>query len=237
MDLREYYNKHIKNRRFYRVYSAEYEEDIKEHGLTPKKNPYRKLYPRIKKLFRVLRWLEKHHTFEHTQMWGRLVDSEKIISTTLNDMKNNFIDFTPFKSEVEYYQNLMKGKGGAIVSTVKLITNDILERKPKLPWYASYKFIKKMNDWTIERGKHDIKVLYVLGSCEELNTAFFQTRNEYKHDNLPSPYGSFEHFKKIINEHGLEKYKKIIEGKRNTDETFVNLRMTSLVPRKEIHFI
>ena len=121
MDLKKYYNKYIKNRKFYRVYSTEYEEDIKKHGLTPKKNPYKKLYPKFKKLFKILKWLEKHHAFEHTQRWGGVVDSEIIIITTLRDMKHNFIDFTPFISEVKYYKKLMEGKGGAIVSTVKLL--------------------------------------------------------------------------------------------------------------------
>ena len=238
MDLRhKYYNKFVKDRKFYRVYSAEYEEDIKKHGLTPKRNPYQKLYPKIKKLFKILKWLEKHHTFEHTQQWGDLVNSEIIIRVTLEDMEKDFIDFTPFDCEVKYYKKLMKGKGGAIVSTVKLITDDILERKPKLPWYASYKFIEDMNEWAKERGKHEIKVMYVLGSCEEFGSGFYQVRGHLRKKGFPSPYGSLKHFKEIINEYGLANYKKVIESTTKSDETFVNLRMTSLIHEKDIHFL
>jgi hypothetical protein len=214
----------------------EFEKDIRKNGLSSKNNPYKHKYSDIKKLFKVLKWLEKHHNFGHTQMWGSTTTADQIVKVTLHDMKKEYIDFTPFLYEVKYYKKLMKNTGSALVSTVKLITQDILQRKPKLPKGVDYKFIKSLNDWTKKRAKYDLATIQVRCSCKSFEKATYQT-----HDgkNLPSPFGSFKHFKKVIKKRGLKTYKARLEStakSTHSKATFFNLRIRSKIPPKEITF-
>ena len=138
-ETEKYWEKYIEGRRMYRVFPKEFMQDVKENGLNPKNNPYKEKYSNIKKLFKILSWIEKKHDFGHTQFWGKPKNSDQIIKTTLYDMKKQYIDFTPHLVEVKYYKKLMKKTGSALVSTIKLITQDIISRNPKLPQKKNYK--------------------------------------------------------------------------------------------------
>ena len=237
--LHDYYNKHVANKKFYRVFSSEYKKDIKVHGLTSKRNPYKKKYNDIKKLFKILLWLEKTQNFNHTQNWGKIVTAEKIVRTSLNDMKKKYIDFTPHLHEVKYYKKLINKKGGALVSATKLISDDILKRKPKLPSWANYTFINSMKKWAQQKGKHPFMVLYVKGSSKSFEKATYQIALG-KGPKVPSPLGSFEHFKKVVNKYGLKKFKATLEAdprKEVTKKTHLNVRVTKSVSKEDIHIV
>jgi hypothetical protein len=239
IDYQKYYDKYILNKKIYRVFSSEYEEDILKYGLEPKRNPYKKVYRKIKKLFKILEWLEKYENFNHTQNWGSEKNAEHIIRVTLDDMNKGYIDFTPNHCEVNYYKKYMANKGGAIVSCVHSITDDILKRKPKLPWYTSYRFINKMDSWCKDRGLHQIKVIELKLSYPFWEKAFFQTKLG-EISNLPCPYGTYEHFIRCIEKYGLDKYKLYLESNFNLtpkDKAWFNLRMTSRIDSKYIKVI
>ena len=200
-ELKSYWKKNIDSRKMYRVFPKEFEKDIRKNGLNSKNNPYKHKYSDIKKLFKILTWLEKNHNFGHTQIWGSTKTAEQIIKVTLHDMKKEYIDFTPHLLEVKYYKKLMKNTGSALASTVKLITQDILLRKPKLPRGIDYKLIKSINVWAKKRGKYNLATIYIKGSSKSFEKATYQTKDG---EDLPSPFGSFKHFKKVIKKHGLK---------------------------------
>lgn len=236
--LYEYWKKYIDCRKMYRVFPKEFEEDIRKKGLCSRNNPYKHKYSDIKKLFKILHWLEKRQKFNHTQIWGRVVNAEQIMRITLDDMKKEYLDFTPHLEEVKYYKKLMKNTGSALSSTIKLITQDILLRKPTLKTKRDYDLVKSLNYWSKQRGKYDLVVIYIRGSCTSFEKATYQTKDGKK---LPSPFGSFRHFKKIIKKYGLKRYSGRLEGnprvKPNHKTNFFNLRVRGKIPSGDIVFI
>ncbi|MBT7903581.1 hypothetical protein HN587_06985 [Candidatus Woesearchaeota archaeon] len=231
--LFKYWKKHIDNQKLYRVFSQEYSDSIKKQGIDPNNNPYKSSNRKIKKLFRILAWLERTHNFNHTQDWGRkeLVTTDHIIKVTLEDMEKKYIDFTPYPKEVKYYQKLMRGNGGALVSTVQKITEDIIKRKPKLPFLVRWKFITNLHDWTLAKGDHKIKVLFVKGSAKCFETAIFQNKLGTT-SNIKSPFGSFKHFQRIVKEAGLKTYKPFFEKNK-----WYNLRVQHKIPPADIQVL
>ena len=225
-ELNKFYKKYI-DKDLYHVISSEYIKAIKKNGLDPKKDPYRKIIPDIKKLFSILLKLEKRG-FRHKQDWGfKIVSTKYIIKITLKDINNNFIDFTPWKKEINYYK---KRKGGALVTTIKLITNDILKRKPKLT-KLEYDLINKLNKWSTKKSKFNNKTIIIKGSSKYLETAHFQ-KIHIKKKYLKSPFGSFEHFKKIIDKNKLKTYEPYIKRKK-----LFYLRIINKIPSSEIKMI
>ena len=230
-ELYQFWQKHIEKKKIYRVFSSEYRKQIEKEGIHPKNNPYKKKYKQIKRLFKLLLWLEKKHQFNHTQDWGKKnpINSENLIKITLKDMKNKYLDFTPFKKEVKYYEILMQGNGGALISTIQKITKDILERNPKLPFWFSKKSVERLHEWTHQKGAFDIHILYISGKSYCLESAIFQNKINGR---LQSPFGSFDHFKKVITEFGLEIYKPFFECNE-----WYNIRVGIPIPPKLIQFI
>lgn len=153
-------------------------------------------------------------------------------------MKKEYIDFTPHKIEVKYYKDLMKNTGSALASTVKFITQDIISRKPKLRSDSDFKLVKSLNIWAKKRGKYKVKVIWIKGSCKAFEKAVYQAKDN---NNLPSPFGSFKHFKKIMGKYGMEKYRARLENGiykiPDERENFFNLRVRGKISPEEINFI
>jgi hypothetical protein len=239
--LYDYYKKYVASKKFYRVISSEYEKDILTHGLTSKRNPYKDKYADIKKFFKVVLWLEKYEDFNHTQDWGlpEPIAADRIVETSLRDMKNEYIDFTPHLCGMRFFKKLIGERGSALVSAIRIISDDILDRKPKLPSWTNYAFIKSINNWAKKRGRFSAKVLYVKGSSKSFEKAAYSialSKNYYP----PSPLGSFEHFKSVVGEYGLKPFKATLEAdprKRQTNKTHLNLRVHGSIPKEDIHFI
>jgi hypothetical protein len=222
-ELKSFYDKHIASKRLYRVFSSEYRDDIMRRGIDPHNNPYKHMYEEIKKLFQVLLWLERRG-FGHKQDWGIEANAEKIAIVTLEDMDKQFIDFAPERM-VEYYKNL-SNPGGALVSTVQKITDDILARRPRLPFTYRRSRVKRLNEWCKEKGKHKPVVIYIKGSSPCLEDALFQLHGSYS----KSPFGRFEHFCQVINDENFDFYKKQL------DKEEYHIRKLTLVPKEEINW-
>jgi hypothetical protein len=237
-ELFDYWVKYVHGRKIYRVFPKEFLTDVKKYGLNPSRNPYRKKYTDIKKLFNILLWLEKNYDFGHTQMWGRLETSEQIIRTTLRDMKIECLDFTPCLGEVRYYKKLMKGRGSALVSTVFLISEDILKRKVKLRRESDYEVVRSLNSWAKRRSGHDLVWVSVKGSCKAFENAIYQTRDD---KGLPSCFGGFLHFKKVVGKYGPDVYREKLENLNGRfsggGKDFFNLRVKERVGVGEIEFL
>lgn len=225
--LYRFWKKHI-DRNLYRVISSEYVNSIKKDGLNPKKNPYQKLIPYIRILFKLVLKLEKSG-FVHEQDWGfKKVTGKYIIMVSSEDITSPFIDFTPNYQETCHYR---KHKGGALIQTIKKITEDILTRKPELS-PAELSLVKRLNTWSNKKSQFNNKTLFVKGSSRYFETALFQNRlgKKGKDKYWKSPFGRFEHFKSVVKRYGLAKYEPYLKGKK-----LFYVRITGRIPFKEIH--
>jgi hypothetical protein len=232
MDEKEinlFWKKYI-NKNLYRVVSSEYLLDVKKNGLNPKKSPYQGLVSDIKKLFKLVLKLEKEG-FIHDQDWGfKKVTGNYIVSVSSEDINSKFIDFTPNYNETYYYK---KHKGGALIQTIKKITENILVKDPKIS-YTELTIVKKLNKWSNKKSQFNNKTLFVKGNSKYFETALFQNRlgNKGKDKYWESPFGTFKHFKSIVVKYGLKRYEPYLKGKK-----LFYLRVKSKIPAKEIHKI
>ncbi|MBS3105338.1 hypothetical protein J4234_03725 [Candidatus Woesearchaeota archaeon] len=158
-ELYKFWKKYI-DRNLYRVISSDYLSDIFKNGLNPKKNPYKKLIPDIKKLFKLVLKLERKG-FIHEQDWGfKKATGKYLVMVSSEDITSPFIDFTPNYKETYYYK---KHKGGALVQTIKRITDDILNRTPKLST-TELLLVIKLHKWSEKKSKFSNKILFIKGS-------------------------------------------------------------------------
>jgi len=215
-------------RNLYRVISSSHLSDILKNGLNPKKNPYRKLIPDIKKLFKLVLKLEIKG-FIHEQDWGfKKATGKYLVMVSSEDITSPFIDFTPNYKETYYYK---KHKGGALVQTIKRITDDILNRKPKLS-AIEQSLVIRLHKWSEKKSKFSNKILFVKGSSIYFESALFQNRlgKKDKDKYWKSPFGRFENFKKILNRFGLKRYEPYLKG-----EKLFYLRTIEKIPPMEIY--
>ena len=221
-DLEALWKKHVDSVFLYRVVSKEYAPSILKNGLRHDKDPFFTKKAEIEQLFRLLLKL-KDKGFLLMRWWGQPVDQEDVIKTTRKDLENPYIDFTSSIQEArEYYKPL---SGGALVQTILIFTEEILmKRLPMTTREADV--VKKLNKWAKKKSDYKNVILKVRGSCPAFETAKFQRHSGQEY--IPSPFGSFEHFKKIIEEHGWSTYKPYLEGK------LFHLRTTSPIPAEKI---
>jgi len=214
----------------YRVISGKHYKDILKNGINPRKNPYEKIIPELKKLIRILERQEKKGDILKLD-WGREVNGSFAMKVTLHDISIYAADFTPRKEQIKYYLNL---KGGAAVSNIEKITKMLLESEHKLS-KTEEKLVKKLRLFA-KKCKCKNKVLFVRGSCECFETAYFQVfrkkkskKEEYRKPiHWRSPFGRFDHFKKIMTKKGLNKYLEKLENK------IFYLRVKDKIPDREI---
>jgi hypothetical protein len=222
-ELKRFYKKYI-DRNLYRVVSEEYLSNIKKKGIEPDKDPYHDQIPLIKKLFALILKLEKKG-FIHQQDWGfKVVTAEYIVKVSNKDIDNPYVDFTPRYKETFFYK---KHRGGALVKTIKEITEDILARKPSLT-KKEMELVNDLHKWALFKSSFKNKTLFFKGSSKYFETAHFQMIHSGK-DYLESPFGRYEHFKKIIKKNGLAIYEPYLKGEKS-----FYLRAVLKIPATEI---
>lgn len=233
-ELHRLYKKYI-NVPIYRVVSSRFYKFISKQGIIPKKDPYEPMKKKIYSLFRIIFNLEKRG-FIIILKWGDAeVTGSYATLTTMDDLSNPYVDFSPKKESIQYYMQL---KGGAVISNIRRLTKKLIEGQPKLS-DKEWKLIKDLNKWANKLIVEN-KAFYVKGSSESFKTALFQLTNSHKkgvrknrskRKYLPSPFGSFEHFKITISKIGIEKYLPRLKAKD------FYLRLTEKIPAQEIHWI
>lgn len=215
----------------YRSQSSEYNKEIKTLGLNPKKDPYKKVANKIKKLFSLVIKLEDKG-FVHEQDWGsKKVTGKYIVMVSSEDLSSPFIDFTTRLKDVLYYQ---KHNGGALVQTIEKITKDILLRKPSIS-LSELKLVSELNNWASRKARFSNILLSVQGSSKVFESALFQVKSGKKISEkyISSPFGSFEHFKRIIKKDGIELYLPYLNG----EKFFYALRVKDKIPAGEIRVL
>ena len=221
--LRLFWKKYI-DINLYRVVSEEYLDEIKKKGIEPDKNPFHKHIPQIKQLFSLLLKLEKDG-FGHQRLWGgTVVTAEKIIRVSTTDIDNPYVDFTASYNKTYYYR---RHNGGALVTTIKAITSDILEKKPLIS-KSELKLVNDLHEWAMTKSSFINRVLFFKGSSQYFETAHFQMLGSGR-DYIESPFGRYEHFKEIVEKNGIDIYKPYLEDK----DTFY-LRSVIKIPASEI---
>ena len=230
-ELYKIWKKYI-DRPIYRVIPSRDIKNIKKNGINPNKNPFEKYRPLLNKLFDLVLILERAG-YNMTFKWGNKESSGYYaVRTFRNDLSKNFVDFGT-KKMVEFYLNI---EGGALVRNIKRITKRIIEEKPLLSRKDS-KLVRGMNKLA-DRMMCKNVMISVRGKANFFETAIFQllgkdkrkTKTKYILWYLESPFGSFEHFKRVIRKNGLNKYLA-----RLKNEKFY-LRVRAKIPAKEINY-
>jgi hypothetical protein len=226
--LKKLYKKYIEGKYFYRVSSKEYLSSINRNGLNPQQNPYEKKKQKIIYLCKLLEKLEKKGYFYVYTHWPRSKPLGSIISRMFQkSLKNNYIDLTPNNfGDLVYYK---KRKGGDIPLTINHIGKDLI--KGNYPLTKKDKnIIDSLLKWSGNKVGFKNTTIRIPADSSFLEKADLQRFLGKKY--LPSPYGSFENFKKTILKHGIKIYLPYFEGK---EEYY--LRFKHKIPVEEIEVI
>tara|TARA_Y100000310_G_scaffold125052_1_gene123896 strand:+ start:417 stop:1115 length:699 start_codon:yes stop_codon:yes gene_type:complete len=201
-ELRQIYKKYI-DKQIYRVIPIKDYRLIKKKGIIPKQDKYNKI-SLVRELLRIINNLEKRgfvikYGSRKASHWLKI---------TIHDLEIPYVDFAPIKKDIEFY---LKLKGGASSANVRKITKEIIKGNPELT-KKEWGVVRGLNGWAKSVKCKNI-VIVVSGDCKCFETARFQLirrggrRKEYERPiYLPSPFGGFEHFKKVIKKQGYKKY-------------------------------
>ena len=233
--LLKLYNSYI-NKSVYRVVPQRDIKNILKNGINPKNNPYKNIIPKIKLVEKTIKILGKKGISIEYHRGDKKVSADFIIKEILTDLSKKYIDFCSSKEHVKYY--LLAIPGGGIPNAVKKVNKKLLELN--LPISKKEKLlIKKLNIWASALICKNT-VISVKGTPSIFETALFQLTGTHKNKKrkkfkespyLPSPFGSFEHFKKIIKKHGLKKYSYRLKNNK------FYLRVKEKIPAEEIKLI
>jgi hypothetical protein len=217
-----FWEKHVLGKKLYRIVAGKYLPDIRRQGLNPRKNPFEREKKDLQRFGAILLDLRKKG-FVMMRWWGKPVDQTRVMATTFQDLDSNYVDFTP-KMRVDYYLAL---RGGALAQTIHIYSEELLMKRPPLA-ANEWALVKKLNAWSKKLCQDKNALLSIRASSAYLEHAEFQ---HFTGPNIDSPFGSFEHFKRVVEKNGLELYKPYLEG-----EKLFYLRSTKPIPSSELRF-
>ena len=226
--LRNWYKIYVEDKYFYRAFSEEYLEDIENKALNPKNNPYENVKDKILDFCKMLTRLDKAG-FRYVYMrWPRTrPNSEILVRVFKRCLKDEYIDFTSNDfNELKYYK---KVRGGSLPENIYYISKDLIKFKYDLK-DKERENVLELLEWSKERREFKNKVIRIKATSEILNDFIHQRFLGQKW--IPSCFGTYENFKKIINKFGFETYKIYLEGK---EEYY--MRTKNKIPIKEIEFV
>ncbi|MBT3450549.1 hypothetical protein HN448_01170 [archaeon] len=224
--IRLIYNLHVKNKFFYRTISNEYYKDVKKKGLNPKNNPYQEMKKDLIQFFKILDFLEKKNfNYVYTYWPNEKPIGSKISRVHRKSLNKKYLDLTLSQKELDYYSNR---KGGDIPNTVNHIAEDLINWDYPLT-YLQINLIKKVQRWAKKKIKFSMKKIRISATSKFLENADFQ---RFGQEYIPCPYGSFKHFKKVINKYGWKTYKPFMLEKKH-----FYVRLKDKIPPEEIDFI
>ncbi|HII14726.1 MAG TPA: hypothetical protein HA362_00275 [Nanoarchaeota archaeon] len=193
--LGKFWKKNIQ-RNIYRVVSDEYASSIKKNGMTPAKDPFKGMHPKIKALYRLMLKLEKEGLVYREKWRDGPVKASYIIKVSRASMDNNYIDFV-----ADYKQALRfkgKWKGGALTNVVFNFCRFLLLNKAKLSG-KEQKLVCSLFEWTKKKMGFRNRIMVVKGSSRCFETAkLLLLPKDGRKQYLASPYGSFKHFLKTV---------------------------------------
>jgi hypothetical protein len=146
----------------------------------------------------------------------------KVVRICRKDLRMNYIDLNPNKKHNSYY---LRMKGSSLVSNVRDLAKQLLKNKSLLT-EDNLKQIAKVLSFCDKKSRYNSSTLLIPKKSRYLEKAHFQ---HFGGKYWPSPFGSFEHFKKIMTKEGLEKYWPFFKGEKR-----FYLRLLKKVPASEI---
>jgi hypothetical protein len=228
IELKNIWKKYIK-RRIYRVVPSDQKKDILKKGFDPNKDPYEKYNPKIKKIFDIIKKLERKGIVLVSEWANGPVTGSTIVKVSMRSVKGKYIDFVAKRSQVRTFKR--KWDGGCLVTYVFKLSKFLLENVKELN-AAEIRLAKYLNRWALNKmGKRSL-TLYILGSNKIFESAKFYYFSPEFRRYWVSPFGSFEHFKKVVRKYGLNKYLSFLK-----DEKLFYLRVTKKIPSGEIKFL
>ena len=182
----------------------------------------------MRRFYTLIENLEKKG-YKITVKWAfEDVYGSRIAQVHRKNLRTYYIDLNPNYKHSEHYA---KRKGGDLAFTTKYIAKEII--KEKFPLNNNQKkLINKILKWCDKKSKYKMSTLLISRESPYLEKAHFQHFTGGKY--WPSPFGRFEHFKKVISKEGLKKYKPFLEG--GIKKVFY-LRLTRKVPASEIRWL
>lgn len=229
-ELYKLWKKYI-DKSVYRVISKEYLKDVKKNGFNPKKDPFSdSIKKKIKKFFKIILRLHKKRII-YKEKIGRnnefTIYGKYIVERSIISMNSNFIDLTPNYIQALKFKRLFHG--GALTMAVYRFCNFLKDKKYLLTT-SEKKLLSEMFEWVNKKRNYSTRLVFIKGSHSCLSKAKFHyqlaIRKNQKY--LASPYGSFEHFKKILRKNGHKKYFPYLKEKN------FYLRVISKIPPSAI---
>jgi len=229
-ELYKIWKKYI-NKNIYRVTSDEYTKDIIKNGINPKKDPLKKIRPKLERLYNLVLDLENKGYIIILDWYEIKPIGSFVVRVSREDLEHPYVDFTPSWKDVIKYKK--QWKGGAIASNAGKLCKEILKLKLELS-KKDISLLTEILEWSKSKYKYKNKVVVVRGNSKAFETAKFQHHlGKIEPERYwESPYGSFNHFKKVINKYGLDRYKPFFKG-----EKVAHFRVIKSIRPKEIKII
>jgi len=226
-ELKIIWKKYI-DKKIYRIVPAAQKSIILKKGFDPSKDPYEKVNPKIKKMFQIIIKLEKRGVVFEDQWKSGPVKGSIVVMTSMRSVKGKYIDFVAKKKQIQTFRK--RWDGGCLVTYVNKLTNFLLEKIDELDSEGE-KLARYLNKWSKKRMGKKSEVLYIKGSNKIFETAIFYCFIPQNQGYWESPFGSFQHFVKVIKKQGLRKYLPFLKG-----EKLFYLRVRKKISPKEIKF-
>lgn len=227
-ELKKIWKKYI-DKKIYRIIPLEQKKDVLKKGFNPQKDPYEKYNPKIKKMFKIIERLEKKGIVFETKWSHKTIPGSTIVKVSKRSIEGKCIDFVARKKQLKIFKK--NWKGGCLATYAFKLSNFLLENSSELK-PSELKLVKSLNEWSSQKMKGKFSTVYIRGSSEVFESAKFYYFNKEFKRYWASPFGSFEHFKKVIQKKGLEKYLPFLK-----DEKLFYLRVGQKIPSEEIKFL
>jgi hypothetical protein len=226
INLKKIYKRYI-DIPFYRVMPLDQKLSTMKRGLDPSKDPYKKVNPKIKIMYKIINRLEKNGTTLIDNWRSGPVTGSIIVKVNSRSIDGNYIDFVGNKKQIRVFKKRWVG-GGCLVTYVLKLTSFLLEHLDKLNT-SERKLVKYLNKWANKRKDKERFTIYIRGSNKIFETALFYCyRPEFK-EYWASPFGSFDNFKEVIKKDGLKRYLPYLKN-----EKLFYLRVINKISPKEI---
>ncbi|MEI7718682.1 MAG: hypothetical protein WCI72_02350 [archaeon] len=225
--IKELYDVHVNGKFLYRAMSKEYMKDILKNGLNPKKNPFEPIKKDLRGFLSIILYLHRKG-YKISYSWhNETPPITKLVRVLRTDLMRRSILFGPELKEIQNYYSGMKG--GSLVSTMYELAELIKNKKYPLN-ERQIQIIDRVYSWCKKRQKYSMFIIRVNRSSKCLQSAKFQ---HFGGKYWASPFGSFKHFKKIINREG---WKDKYATKLETGKVFY-LHLKTKLPASEIEVI
>jgi hypothetical protein len=214
--------------KIYRLITLDQKKQVLKKGINPKKDPHKTILPKIKKMFNIIKRLEKKGIiFE--DIWGKKKEKVKgttIINVSLRSIKGNYIDFVSQKKQIARFKK--RWKGGCLATYVDKLNKFLISNKSLLNKDEQL-LIKSIEKWANDKRKQKYFLIYIKGSEKIFENAKFYCFNKNFKRYWKSPFGSLDNFKKTVKKNGLKKYPPYIKN-----EKLFYLRVVDKIPAKII---